>query len=158
MTARLPPHSLAQWLSTKSEVRGVRTGRGRLAVLEGPAGIGKTALLAEAMRRADRLGFLVLHGGGARLESEYAFGVVRQLFAPVLGRGTGVGDLFEGAARLAWMPLGLGGATEEPGSTLRRGRRCDVAWLSSSADTTNCHSSSVAGPSPSPETIPDCPP
>jgi DNA-binding CsgD family transcriptional regulator len=90
-----------------------QAGRGSVAVLEGPAGIGKTALLVEAMRRADSLGFSVLHGGGARLEREYAFGVVRQLFAPTLGSRSGPGDLFEGAARLAAIPLGLVGATEE---------------------------------------------
>ncbi len=90
----------------------VQTSRGGLVVLEGPAGIGKTALLAEAIRRADSLGFLVLHGGGARLERDYAFGVVRQLFARVLGERSGAGDLFEGAARLAAVPLGLAGATD----------------------------------------------
>jgi DNA-binding CsgD family transcriptional regulator len=84
-----------------------RAGSGGVAVLEGPAGIGKTALLAEATRRGDRLGFSVLQGGGARLESEYGFGVVRQLFAFALGSRSASSDLFEGAARLAEIPLGL---------------------------------------------------
>jgi DNA-binding CsgD family transcriptional regulator len=90
-----------------------RTGSGGVAVLEGPAGIGKTALLAEATRRADRLGFSVLQGGGARLELEYPFGVVRQLFARMPGARSGSSDLFEGAARLAEVPLGLGAAAGE---------------------------------------------
>jgi DNA-binding CsgD family transcriptional regulator len=89
----------------------VRAGRGAVAVLEGPAGIGKTALMIEASRRAEGSGFSVLQGGGARLEREYAFGVVRQLFAPALALGSGSGDLFEGSARLAATPLGLSGAT-----------------------------------------------
>ena len=72
-----------------------QTGRGAVAVLEGPAGIGKTALLLEATRRAESLGFSVLQGGGARLEREYAFGVVRQLFAPALGLRSGSTYLFE---------------------------------------------------------------
>lgn len=91
----------------------VRAGRGAVAVLEGPAGIGKTALLIEASRRAEGSGFSVLQGGGARLEREYAFGVVRQIFAPALGLGSGSDDLFEGAARFAAIPLGLVGATGE---------------------------------------------
>ncbi|MBV9336269.1 MAG: AAA family ATPase [Solirubrobacterales bacterium] len=84
-----------------------RAGRGGVAVLEGPAGIGKTALLAEVTRRAESLGFSVLKGGGARLEHEYAFGVVRQLFAPLVAVRSGAEDLFDGAARLAEIPLGL---------------------------------------------------
>jgi len=90
-----------------------RAGGGAVGVLEGPAGIGKTALLHEATRRAEGSGLSVLHGGGARLEREYAFGVVRQLFAPTLGLRSGSADLFEGAARLAAIPLGLAGATGE---------------------------------------------
>ena len=90
-----------------------QTGRGAVAVLEGPAGIGKTALLLEVVRRAESSGFSVLQGGGARLEREYAFGVVRQLFAPGLGLRSRSADLFEGAARLAAIPLGLVDETDE---------------------------------------------
>jgi DNA-binding CsgD family transcriptional regulator len=90
-----------------------QSGDGGVAVLEGPAGIGKTALLGEATRRADSLGFSVLRGGGSRLEREYAYGVVRQLFAPMLGSRSGSGDLFEGAARLAAIPLGLVDAADD---------------------------------------------
>jgi DNA-binding CsgD family transcriptional regulator len=90
-----------------------QTGSGGVAVLEGPAGIGKTALLAEAMRRSDLAGFSVLQAGGARLEFEYAFGVVRQLFAYAVGAQSGSSDMFEGAARFAEIPLGLVGAADE---------------------------------------------
>jgi DNA-binding CsgD family transcriptional regulator len=90
-----------------------QTGSGGVAVLEGPAGIGKTALLAEAARRSDRAGFAVLQGGGARLEFEYAFGVARQLFTYAVGARSGSSDMFEGAARFAEIPLGLVGATDE---------------------------------------------
>jgi hypothetical protein len=41
-----------------------RAGEGRLAVVEGPAGIGKTRLLEEARAAADRLGLEVLHARG----------------------------------------------------------------------------------------------
>jgi AAA ATPase domain len=90
-----------------------QAGSGGVAVLEGPAGIGKTALLAEVTRRADRLGFSVLHGGGPRLELEYGFGVVRQLFARAIGSCPRASDLFEGAARFADIPLGLADAADE---------------------------------------------
>jgi DNA-binding CsgD family transcriptional regulator len=90
-----------------------QSGSGGVAVLEGPAGIGKTALLAEVTRRADGSGFSVLNGAGARLELEYGFGVVRQLFARVVGSRPRASDLFEGAARLAAIPLGLADATDE---------------------------------------------
>jgi DNA-binding CsgD family transcriptional regulator/tetratricopeptide (TPR) repeat protein len=91
----------------------VRAGRGAVAVLEGPAGIGKTALLLETTRRAEASGCSVLHSGGARLEREYAFGVARQLFGPALGLRSDSANLFEGAARLAAIPLGLAGAAGE---------------------------------------------
>lgn len=56
----------------------------RLALIEGPAGIGKTALLAEAKRLAEGDGIRVLSARGSQLEREFPFGVVRQLFEPLL--------------------------------------------------------------------------
>ena len=55
-------------------------GEGRVAWIEGPAGIGKSALLAEARRRAGESGAHVLAARGSELEREFPFGVVRQLF------------------------------------------------------------------------------
>ena len=91
-------------------VAGVRSGGGAVGMFEGSAGIGKTALLAEAARRASGLEFLVLRAAGAPLESEYVFGVVRELFAAVMA-GRGSDDLLEGAAGLAAAPVGLVPAT-----------------------------------------------
>lgn len=96
----------------------VRSGCGAVAVLEGPAGIGKTALLAEAARRAGGGGFRVLRAVGGELEREYAFGVVRQLFWPVVAPGRYRGDLLEGAAGLATLPLGLPGEPADRFSSL----------------------------------------
>jgi hypothetical protein len=59
-------------------------GQARLALIEGPAGIGKTRLVAEARRRAAERGFRVLAAQGGELEREFPFGVVRQLFEPEL--------------------------------------------------------------------------
>ncbi len=94
----------------------VPAGDGAVALLEGGAGLGKTALLAEATRRARDRDFLVLRAGGAQLEREYAFGVVRDVFSGVVAPGRGHGDLLEGAAGLAAVPLGLGAATAEAGT------------------------------------------
>src|SRR5919198_6089588 len=59
-------------------------GEGRVAWIEGPAGIGKSALLAEARRHAAGLDTRVLAARGSELEREFPFGVVRQLFEGLL--------------------------------------------------------------------------
>jgi len=53
---------------------------GGLVVVEGGAGIGKTALLDEAINGAESSGHVVLAARGSPLEMDFAFGVVRQLF------------------------------------------------------------------------------
>ncbi len=63
-----------------------RAGRGRLLAIEGPAGIGKTTLLAEARARASAAGTIVLAARGSELERDFSYGVVRQLFEPALAR------------------------------------------------------------------------
>jgi DNA-binding NarL/FixJ family response regulator len=55
-----------------------------LALVEGPAGIGKSRLLAATRDAADAAGFRVLAARGSDLERELPFGVVRQLFDPLL--------------------------------------------------------------------------
>src|SRR3954447_480335 len=90
-------------------ISAARSGRGAIAVLEGAAGIGKTALLGEAARRAEQAGLAVLRAGGAALEREYPFGVVRQLFAHAVAGARHGNEIFEGAAELAKVPLGLRG-------------------------------------------------
>jgi DNA-binding NarL/FixJ family response regulator len=59
---------------------GAADGAGRLVLIEGTAGVGKTRLLAEARARAAHEGMLVLGARGSELEQVFAFGVVRQLF------------------------------------------------------------------------------
>ena len=53
---------------------------GGLLAIEAGAGLGKTALVQAACRRAQELGYQVLRARGAELEDDFAFGVVRQLF------------------------------------------------------------------------------
>jgi DNA-binding NarL/FixJ family response regulator len=59
-------------------------GGGRLALVEGPAGIGKTRLLAELRAGAEEDDVRVLAARGSELEREFPFGVVRQLLEPPL--------------------------------------------------------------------------
>src|SRR3984957_12611369 len=86
-------------------------GRGGALVVEGPAGIGKTALLAVARDAAGGEGFRVLRARGAELEREFAFGVVRQLFEPVVA---GVSEE-ERAQLLDGAPQGGGPVLWSPG-------------------------------------------
>src|SRR4051794_22228568 len=62
-------------------------GEAVLALIEGPAGVGKRRLLAHVRDRATAGGYRVLRARGSDLEREYAFGVVRQLFEPLLADG-----------------------------------------------------------------------
>jgi DNA-binding CsgD family transcriptional regulator len=59
-----------------------RRGNGGAAVVEGPAGIGKSRLLAAAAASAEYL--QVLRARASELERDFPFGVVRQLFEPLL--------------------------------------------------------------------------
>jgi DNA-binding CsgD family transcriptional regulator len=55
-------------------------GEGRGLLVEGPAGIGKTALIDEASERGAASGLSVLSARGGELEVDLSFGIVRQLF------------------------------------------------------------------------------
>src|SRR4030095_9363151 len=61
-----------------------RSGGGRFVVIEGAAGIGKTRLLAEARAIAGSAEMRVLAARGGELEGEFAYGIVRELFEPLL--------------------------------------------------------------------------
>ncbi|HUA03890.1 MAG TPA: AAA family ATPase [Solirubrobacteraceae bacterium] len=84
---------------------------GRVVVVEGPAGIGKTRLLGEAARVASAAGMEVLPARGSEFEVEIGFGVARQLFEPML-RAASVGErrgLLDGVARVGARALGVEG-------------------------------------------------
>ena len=57
---------------------------GHLLALEGPPGIGKTALIAQAKSSGQAAGMQVLGARGSELEHTFSYGVVRQLFEPFL--------------------------------------------------------------------------
>jgi hypothetical protein len=85
------------------ELDAARSGSGRILLIEGQAGIGKSRLLAELSGMAEDRGFDVYSACGIELEREFAYGVVRQLFEYGLHRLTSTerASLFEGAAGLA---------------------------------------------------------
>ena len=87
----------------ESAIAAAAQGAGQIVVVEGPPGMGKSRLLADARASARRQGVLVLEGRGAELEREFAFGVARQLLEQTI---FGLDEderssLFDGAAGLA---------------------------------------------------------
>ena len=72
-----------------------------IALIEGPAGIGKTRLLTELRRQARAGGIAALGARGSELEREFPFGVVRQMLEPALVARPDRSELFEGAAEIA---------------------------------------------------------
>jgi DNA-binding CsgD family transcriptional regulator len=78
-------------LEREAELRAVaelldaaRSGGGHLLLVEGHAGIGKTALLEAAVQHAAGSGVTVMRARASELESDFAFGVALQLFEPLL--------------------------------------------------------------------------
>jgi DNA-binding CsgD family transcriptional regulator len=91
-----------------------RSGNGGVAVISGPPGIGKTALLAAVHRLAGQRGFRSLRARGRELEADMAYSVVRQLLEqPVLSAPAGERRrLLAGPAQAGASALGL-----EPGNS-----------------------------------------
>jgi DNA-binding CsgD family transcriptional regulator len=85
-------------------------GDGRVVLIEGPPGIGKTALLGELDDRAERRGRRVLRARGSEMERDFGFGIVRQLFGPFLRSLDSAADrarLFVGPVAMAAAIFGL---------------------------------------------------
>jgi DNA-binding CsgD family transcriptional regulator len=89
-------------------------GRGAVAVVEGPAGIGKTELLLAAVRATPRTGLRALVARAAELERDFPFGVARQLVEPAFLHTTPPerAALLDGPARRAGAALDLDGAQQ----------------------------------------------
>ncbi|MFN2563078.1 MAG: AAA family ATPase, partial [Jatrophihabitans sp.] len=79
------------------------TGTSGFVIVDGAAGIGKSALVDELVTRARRAGITVASGAATHLESDLAYGVVRQLFEPLLAAADEQArrHLVAGAAELA---------------------------------------------------------
>lgn len=76
------------------------SGSGRPVIIEGPAGIGKTRLVAAVRERAAGRGVGVLSARGGEMERDFPFGVVRQLLEAQV-TGPGGEALLAGAASAA---------------------------------------------------------
>ena len=85
-------------------------GSGSLLVIEGPAGIGKTALLRAAMDMGRERGMNVVYGRGGVLEQQIDYGVVRQMLEKAVLNTDEARreELFAGPAAPAASVLGLG--------------------------------------------------
>jgi len=92
-------------------IAGARTNAGRFVVIEGPAGIGKTSVLAEGRARAAGSGLTVLQARGSELEAAFSFGVVRQLFETAVAQAVPEerSRLLDGAAAQAARLFASGG-------------------------------------------------
>jgi DNA-binding CsgD family transcriptional regulator len=84
-----------------------RAGSGATVLIEAAAGMGKTRLLQGLQDRGARAGMRVLSARATELEREFSYGVVRQLFGPLLAGPSEREDLLEGPAAAARPPLGL---------------------------------------------------
>lgn len=98
-------------------------GRGGVLLLEGPAGIGKTALLRWVRATAASRGSTVLAARATELEQEFAYGVVRQLFEPCVVGATPdrAAAILEGPAALVrplLLPEPSAGGNPVPQSTM----------------------------------------
>lgn len=110
----------------------VSDGAASFAVVIGPAGIGKTRLLAAIDQRAHAAGLGVLRAAGAEFERGLAFGGAVQLFERPLRTASKAERmrLLEGAARLGGELLGFGAgrladSTGDPGFAAFHG----LYWL-----------------------------
>jgi DNA-binding CsgD family transcriptional regulator len=78
-----------------------RGGSGRLLLIEGEAGAGKTSLLAAVADLATEKELFSLRAGGGEYERDFPYGVVRQLLEPILTDEARRAELLTGSAVLA---------------------------------------------------------
>lgn len=90
-----------------------------LVLVEGPAGIGKSRLLAAARTLADERRLYVRAARGGELERDFPFGIVRQLFESMLVDEGARSSLLSGAAGTAAPVFGRPG--ERAGELLAEG-------------------------------------
>jgi hypothetical protein len=93
-------------------------GVGSVLLVEGPAGIGKTTLALAAGAQGRSRGARLLRAAGRELERDFPYGVVRQLFDPVLraaGPAHRENSLTAVRTALEGLCIGYSVATDQPG-------------------------------------------
>jgi DNA-binding CsgD family transcriptional regulator len=99
----------------EAAVAAAADGAAGLVLVQGPAGIGKSRLLAEARTLAEEHGLAVRSARGGELERDFPFGIVRQLFESPLAGESERSRLLAGAAGAAAAVFGYeGGDAGEP--------------------------------------------
>lgn len=106
-------------------------GTGGALLVQGVPGVGKSQLLARVRSHARELGMRVLEARGAVIEREFAFGVVRQLFEPIVVAldEPERAQLFSGAATLAGTLLGQPVASSPERGDAEFGALHGLYWL-----------------------------
>lgn len=113
----------AELAAIESLLDATEGGSGGVIVIEGEAGAGKTSLLGVAATLAQRE-MLVLRARGGEYERDFPYGVMRQLFEPVLRDRARRAELLSGSAALA-APVFEPGAGAAEGGAIEHG----LYWL-----------------------------
>ncbi|MBH5338511.1 AAA family ATPase [Streptomyces pactum] len=122
-----------QFAAIDAAIENSRAREGQLLIFEGALGLGKTALLNEAKKRALTAGFTLLHARGSEFEAGFPYGVVRQLFEPWLATADEAERkaVLSGPAKLA-APLfeyGTGGVVTGAGPEQRQAVLHGLYWM-----------------------------
>lgn len=108
---------------------------GGLLVLEGPAGIGKTELLQAVHMRAREARMWTLRARAGEFERNFSYGVVRQLYEPLMASVSADerSRLLAGAAALAAPLFKLGEGGQLAGGDPAHGTLHGLFWLTANA-------------------------
>lgn len=104
----------AELRALDSAVRSAAARVGAFVAVQGGPGLGKTRLLVEAGQLAEAAGLLVLRARASELEQGFDFGLLRQLFEPVLATAQRRQALLSGTAAPAAVALGLAPPPQAP--------------------------------------------
>ena len=113
----------------EAAVTATADGAASLVLVEGPAGIGKSRLLAEARLLGEKHELTVCSARGGELERDFPFGVVRQLFESQLVTESERSRLLAGPAQGAGPVFGEGVRSDEPLDEGMFARLHGLYWL-----------------------------